>query len=147
MRQFRHRRTFREKLADEHGLYKTIGWTYDTHALRKDALSEDAFMEDVRQTMAWHETITLEQLEHDDFDLLIAAWTATDRVAHMFWRFLDPKHPMYDAEKAKKYGDAVAETYRAMDAIVGKAAAKLGPDDLFIVLSDHGSALFDGDSI
>ena len=30
-------------------------------------------------------------------DLLVSVFTQTDRVAHMFYRFLDPTHPRYDA--------------------------------------------------
>jgi predicted AlkP superfamily phosphohydrolase/phosphomutase len=72
------------------------------------------------------------------FDLLIAAWTATDRVSHMFWRFRDPKHPLYTEDGAKKYGHAVEDTYVKMDEIVGKTMAKLAPNDLLMVMSDHG---------
>ena len=63
-----------------------------------------------------------------------------DRVAHVFWRFRDPEHPAYDAALAAKYGDAVEKSYETMDAIVGDAAKALSPNDVLIVLSDHGFA-------
>jgi predicted AlkP superfamily phosphohydrolase/phosphomutase len=126
------------ELADRYGLYKTIGWIYDTHALRQDALTEDLFLDDVDKTMAWRETLTLDEIDRGKFNLLLSAWTATDRVAHLFWRFRDPKHPAYTKEGAAKYGRAVEDTYIKMDEIVGKAMDKLEPDDLLIVMSDHG---------
>jgi len=126
------------ELADRYGLYKTIGWIYDTHALRQDALTEDLFLDDVRKTMAWRETLTLDEIDRGQFNLLLSAWTATDRVAHLFWRFRDPKHPAYTEEGAAKYGRAVEDTYIKMDEIVGKAMEKLQPEDLLIVMSDHG---------
>jgi len=126
------------KLADRYGLFKTIGWSYDTKALQQDDMTDDMFLDDVRRTMAWHEMLMLDEMDLGSFDMLIAAWTATDRVAHMFWRFRDPKHPLYTEEGAKKYGRAVEDTYVKMDEIVGKAMAKLGPNDLLIVMSDHG---------
>ena len=126
------------ELADRYGLYKTIGWIYDTHALRQDALTEDLFLDDVRKTMAWRETLTLDEIDRGKFNLLLSAWTGTDRVAHLFWRFRDPKHPAYTEDGAVKYGRAVEETYIKMDRIVGKAMDKLAPDDLLIVMSDHG---------
>jgi predicted AlkP superfamily phosphohydrolase/phosphomutase len=126
------------KLADRYGLFKTIGWTYDTKALQQNDMTDDMFMEDVRRTMSWHEMLMLDELDLGNFDLFVAAWTATDRVAHMFWRYRDPQHPLYTEEGAKKFGRAVEETYAKMDEIVGKAMAKLGPNDLLIVISDHG---------
>ena len=126
------------ELADRYGLYKTIGWIYDTHALRQDALLEDTFLDDTKQTMAFRERVALDELDRGEFDMLVAAWTATDRVAHLFWRFRDPKHPLYTEEGAKKYGRAVEDTYIRMDEIVGKVMERLNDTDLLMVMSDHG---------
>jgi len=65
-------------------------------------------------------------------------FTQTDRVAHMFYRLLDPSHPLYDAALAARFGDAVLHVYQRMDGIVGEVRAKLGPDVPLIVMSDHG---------
>jgi predicted AlkP superfamily phosphohydrolase/phosphomutase len=126
------------ELADRYGFYKTIGWIYDTHALRQDALLEDPFLEDTEQTMAFRERVALDELDRGEFDMLVAAWTATDRVAHLFWRFRDPKHPLYTEEGAKKYGRAVENTYIRMDEIVGKVMERLEENDLLMIMSDHG---------
>ncbi len=126
------------ELKDRYGFFKTIGWIYDTHALRQDALSEDIFLDDVRATMAWREELVLDELDRGEFDLLVGAWTGPDRVSHLFWRFRDPGHPLYTEEGAEKYGDAVEETYRRMDETIGKVVERLKEDDLLMVLSDHG---------
>jgi predicted AlkP superfamily phosphohydrolase/phosphomutase len=63
-----------------------------------------------------------------------------DRVSHVFWRFRDPEHPAYDAKLAARYGDAVEKSYEVMDDIVGETARTLRPEDVLIVLSDHGFA-------
>ncbi len=126
------------ELADRYGLYKTIGWAYDTKALERDDLTEPLFLEDVRNTMTWRETLMLDELDRGQFDLLAAGWTGTDRVGHMFWRFRDTKHPLYTEEGARKYGRALEDTYVKMDEIVGKAMAKLDEGDLLMVMSDHG---------
>ena len=60
----------------------------------------------------------LERFAHDDWDLLVWVSTATDRVAHMFYRLTDPGHPRYDAALAKQYGDAIEKEYERMDATV-----------------------------
>lgn len=131
-------KSYSADLADRYGLYKTVGWAYDTHALRQDAMTEDVFLDDVERTMSWRETLTLEEMDRENWDLLIAVWTATDRVGHMFWRFRDPLHPLYTDEGAKKYGRALENTYKKMDTIVGKVTARLRDNDLLIVMSDHG---------
>ena len=139
---FTHPKEYSGELADRYGLYKTIGWAFDTHALRYDALPEDAFLEDAHRTMQWREQLTLDELDRGEFDMLISAWTATDRVGHMFWRFRDPEHPLYTVEGAEKYGRALEDTYVKMDEIVAKVKAKLSPDDLLVVMSDHGFGTF-----
>jgi predicted AlkP superfamily phosphohydrolase/phosphomutase len=45
---------------------------------------------------------------------------------------------MYDAALAAKHGDAIERVYRRADDLVGRIQAKLPPDALFIVMSDHG---------
>jgi predicted AlkP superfamily phosphohydrolase/phosphomutase len=77
-------------------------------------------------------------MKTDDWDLFVAAIETTDRVSHMMWRLIDPLHPMYDAALAAKHGDAIERVYRRADDLVGRIQAKLPPDALFIVMSDHG---------
>ncbi|MCL4219454.1 MAG: alkaline phosphatase family protein, partial [Candidatus Hydrogenedentes bacterium] len=129
---------YTKELKDRYGLYKTIGWAYDTHALRQDGLTEDAFLGDVAYTMGWREKLTLDEIERGNFDLLVSVWTATDRVGHMFWRFRDPKHPLYDPVGAEKYGKALENCYKRCDEIVGNVMAKLEDTDTLMILSDHG---------
>ena len=106
--------------------------------MSQDALSDDAFLAEAKTNDEWLRALTLEELKRTDSRLLVSVWTSTDRVAHMFWRFRDPKHALYTAEGAKKYGRAVEDTYKRMDEIVGAVRKELAPDDLLMVLSDHG---------
>jgi len=129
---------YSSELAGRYGLFKTIGWTCDTKALEKDDMTEDMFLDDAKQTMAWYERLTLDEIERGNFDLLAAGWTEPDRVSHMFWRFRDPKHPLYTEAGAKQYGRVVEDTYIAMDRIVGEVTQRLKPGDLLMILSDHG---------
>jgi predicted AlkP superfamily phosphohydrolase/phosphomutase len=129
---------FTEVVAERFGLFKTVGWSFDTHALRQGDLDEDAFLKDVEQTMAWHEKLTLDELDRGATDLFISAWTATDRVGHMFWRFRDPKHPLYDGNAPERHAKALEMTYKKADEITGKVMARLKEGDTLFVLSDHG---------
>lgn len=139
---FSHPEEYTRELAERYGLFKTLGWAHETHALRENELTEKGFLEDSFRTMDWRAMLTLDELERDDFDVLISVWTATDRIGHMFWRYRDPEHPLYDAEEAEVYGEALEQSYEKMDEIVGKVLPKLRENDLLLIMSDHGFETF-----
>jgi len=126
------------ELADRYGLYKTIGWEFDTKALQQGDMTEEMFLEDAHRTLEWTQRLTLDEIDAGNFDLLVAATTSTDRIGHMFWGYRDPKHPLYTPELAKKYGSAVDDIYKKMDTFVGEVMQRLQPEDLLIIMSDHG---------
>ena len=82
--------------------------------------------------------IILQSLEDNNWDLFVTAIETTDRISHMMWRLTEAGHPMYDAALAAQYGDAIERIYRRADAFVGTLRARVPPDALFIVMSDHG---------
>ncbi|HQR44915.1 MAG TPA: alkaline phosphatase family protein [Thermoanaerobaculia bacterium] len=127
-----------KKLAKTYGLYKTMGWQIDTWSMSEETLDEASFLEDVDFTQVQFRKMMEGFLAEKDLDLFVQIYEFPDRVAHCFWRFLDPKHPAYDAAKAARWAPAIETTYRQMDEIVGAARKRLGPDDLLLVVSDHG---------
>jgi predicted AlkP superfamily phosphohydrolase/phosphomutase len=129
---------YADQLAERLGLYKTVGWSEDTSALNAERVDEQAFLDDLNHTIDEVRASTLAELDRPDWRLLISVFTQTDRVAHMFYRLIDPKHPRYDAALAARFGDAIEQVYRRMDAIVGEVVDRLGPETTLIVLSDHG---------
>ena len=130
---------FARVLVARFGRYKTMGWAIDTWSVQSGTLKEEAFLEDVKAT-ADQERRMLAALLQDRERLLVHYFEFPDRVGHVFWRLRDPQHPAYDAALAARYGDAVEKSYETMDAIVGETAKALAPDDVLIVLSDHGFA-------
>jgi predicted AlkP superfamily phosphohydrolase/phosphomutase len=130
---------FAKDLVARFGRYKTMGWGIDTWSIQSATLSEEAFLEDVRQTSA-EERRMLAGLLAGPEKLLFHYFEFPDRVGHVFWRLRDREHPAYDAKLAEKYGDVIEKSYRTMDDIVGETAKALKPDDVLIVLSDHGFA-------
>ncbi len=120
------------------GLYKTCGWDHDTSALNDGAIDEGEFLREMNTVETQRRAMLMKALAGKDWNMLVWVSTATDRVAHMFYRLIDPGHPMYDAALAKKYGDAIEHEYERMDATVGKVVAQLRPDDTLLIISDHG---------
>lgn len=130
------------ELAEKHGLYKTIGWQIDTWAISEGFATEKIFWDDMEWTVAQSRKIFHGLLERDD-DLIVQCFEFPDRVGHVFWRIVDPKHPAYDAKLAAEWGDALLKSYQLMDAIVGDAmAAAEKKNALLLVASDHGFASF-----
>ncbi len=125
-------------LAQALGPYKTVGWSEDTSALNSERIDEQSFLDDLDRTMDEVRASTLRELDRKDWGLLVSVFTQTDRVAHMFYRLLDPSHPLYDAALAARFGDAVLKVYQRMDGIVGEVRDKLGPDVPLVIISDHG---------
>jgi predicted AlkP superfamily phosphohydrolase/phosphomutase len=127
-------------LAKAYGLYKTMGWQIDTWSMSEETIDEKTFLEDVDATVVTFRKMMNGFLDEKDVDLFVQIYEFTDRVGHCFWRFLDTGHPAYDAVKAARWAPAVEKSYETMDSIVGDAMARLGKDDILIVLSDHGFA-------
>jgi predicted AlkP superfamily phosphohydrolase/phosphomutase len=133
---------YADVLRKRFGLFKTIGWPEDTWSLPSGVGDEDLFLEDMKFTRDKDEEILSGLLGDHRDDLYIQVFYFTDRIGHLFWRFLDPTHPAYDAVLAAKYAPEVLKAYQAMDGLVGKARALAGPDALFLVASDHGFSSF-----
>lgn len=135
--------SFAPDLAKRIGLYRTIGWAESMDkSLQELRTDEASFLYDADKAFDDREKLIFERLKQDDWDLFVAAIETTDRVSHMFFRLIDPKHPMYDKELAARYGDAIEKIYRRADDLVGKLLAQLPKDVKFIVMSDHGFHTF-----
>ncbi|HXH38034.1 MAG TPA: alkaline phosphatase family protein, partial [Thermoanaerobaculia bacterium] len=130
------------QLARDYGLYKTLGWQIDTWAISEGFADEQMFWDDMTFTVAQDRKMFDAFLGGDD-ELMVQCFEFPDRVGHVFWRLMDPKHPAYDAALHAKWGDALLRSYQLMDAIVGDAmAAAEKKHAALIVLSDHGFASF-----
>jgi len=119
--------------------YKTMGWALDTWSVGNGLMDEQHFLEDVELTVDRYEKLMIDLLGDNDSDLFVQVFSFTDRIGHVLWRFWDEGHPLYDPEKGPIYREAVLDSYRRMDALVGKAMDLVDLDEtLFLVCSDHG---------
>jgi predicted AlkP superfamily phosphohydrolase/phosphomutase len=130
---------FSAELADKVGVYRTLGWAESSDKpLNEGRLDEAAFLYDSERAFDDREKLIFENLKRDDWDLFVAAVETTDRVSHMMWRLIDPKHPGYDEELAARYGSSIENVYRRADDLVGRLRQQLPRDVVFMVMSDHG---------
>jgi predicted AlkP superfamily phosphohydrolase/phosphomutase len=102
---------------------------------------------DRRRDQVLHEFLDIETLRTQtlqylskrypaDFRMLV--YSATDQVQHHFWQYMDPKHDKYDAEGAKRYGNAIRDTYIHLDRLIAKVLEDNGDDTIVMLMSDHG---------
>ena len=132
---------YASQLAERIGLYHTIGMPEETWSLNEERISDRAWLEMVKTVLAEREAMLFDTLEQADSELVAAVFVQTDRVSHMFWRGLDPQHPLHDPSD-EVAGSAIKWIYGEADRILGRAMAAMEPDDRLIVLSDHGFASF-----
>ncbi|MEW6321671.1 MAG: alkaline phosphatase family protein [Acidobacteriota bacterium] len=130
--------SFAADLYERLGPYRTLGWPEATWPLNEERIDEQLFMEDLDRAFEDRAETILSRVDARTWNLLVGVIETTDRVQHMMWRLIDPGHPMYDAELARKYGTAIERVYRRADAFVGEVVARLEPGTAVMVVSDHG---------
>ncbi|HYQ96108.1 MAG TPA: alkaline phosphatase family protein, partial [Candidatus Eisenbacteria bacterium] len=131
------------QLARKLGLYKTLGWPEDTWALNEEKIDEEVFLEDLNYSFDRQRALVLDALRSMNPDLFVTVFQSTDKVQHMFWRLIDPQHPMYNRRLAARYGDAIDRVYMRADSLVGTLLQRCGDGrTTLLVCSDHGFASF-----
>ena len=125
-------------LAHATGRFYTQGMPEDTKSLKTGVLTADEFLAQAR--IAGEENLRQYKFVLDGFTggLLFYYFGNGDQVSHMMWRARDPQHPAYDPAHDKAHEKVVEELYTGFDAVVAETMARLGPDDVLVVMSDHG---------
>src|SRR5262249_54368695 len=129
-------------LANAVGLYATRGMPFDTQAVSDGVLADDDFLEQVRLVTAESEKMLFHELARFRSGLLFAYFEGSDVVQHMYWRGIDPQHPLHDDPETQRHRDAIPRMYEQYDNILGRARAALGPGGQVVVMSDHGFGPF-----
>jgi predicted AlkP superfamily phosphohydrolase/phosphomutase len=130
--------SFSGDLFKELGYYRTLGWAEATWPLNEGRMDEQTFMDDLEKAFDDRAHVILSRLAARNWDVLVGVIESTDRVQHMMWRLMDPKHPMYDAALAARYGGAVQQVYQRADRFVGEVMQRVEPGTQILIVSDHG---------
>jgi predicted AlkP superfamily phosphohydrolase/phosphomutase len=131
-----------QQLAEAVGPYATLGIAEDANALNDEIIGEKAFLSGCDLLMAERENIFFHELSRFHQGILACVFDTTDRVQHMFWRYLDGEHPRHDPQEVQEYAAVVPRVYQRMDRVLGKVSERLADDTLLIVCSDHGFTSF-----
>jgi len=125
-------------LSKTQGRFNTLGLSEDTWALNERVTDEEAFL---KQTYSIHE-----ERERQFFDALektrrgcvVCVFDITDRMQHMFFRYLEDDHPANPGKDTTVHRDAIRDLYTKMDDLVGRVMKSVRKDTMLVVMSDHG---------
>jgi len=124
------------------GPYATLGLAEDTWALNEEVLDDNAFLAQAYGNHEDREKMLFDALEKTPKGLCACVFDTTDRVQHMFWRYLDDDHPAARNVPRDKRPQVIQELYKRVDALIGKVMRQIDDDTLLLIVSDHGFKSF-----
>ncbi len=129
-------------LAKKIGPYSTLGLAEDTWALNEDVTDDATFLQQSYDIDKEREEMFFAALDRLNKGSLVCVFDGTDRIQHMFWRYMEEGHPAAEGRDPGEHADAIEDLYRHNDALLGRTMKKLRKGDLLFVLSDHGFTSF-----
>ncbi len=130
-------------LAKKHGSFATLGLAEDTWALNERVIDEQAFYDQAMLICDEREKMFLDAIKRTKKGFVTTVFDTTDRIQHMFYRYLDPTHPANEGKESTQHKDAIAHVYEHMDAMLGRIWDEvMKPDTTFMIISDHGFTNF-----
>ena len=126
-------------LAKRQGPYATLGLAEDTWGLSEEVLEDQHFLQQCSSIDVEREQMFFDGLEKVPEGFCVCVFDGTDRMQHMFWRYLDPSHPARPPQVPAAFATAIEDLYERMDALVGRTMERCDDDEtLLLVMSDHG---------
>lgn len=133
---------YSRELADNVGLYHTLGMPLDTWAVNEKRLSEKELLSEAEEIFKEKSAILDFELRRFKKGVFFFYFGLPDTVQHMFWRYRDPGHPLYQKDPILEYRHAIEDCYKKMDEVLAGVMQKIGEEDTLIVMSDHGFSTF-----
>src|SRR5439155_706073 len=124
------------------GPYATLGLAEDTWALNEEVLDDQAFLAQCYSNHDDRERMLFDALEKTRQGLCACVFDTTDRVQHMFWRYLEEDHPAARGIPREQRPKVIEDLYRRMDALIGRVMKQIDGKTLLLVVSDHGFKSF-----
>jgi predicted AlkP superfamily phosphohydrolase/phosphomutase len=114
------------------------GYVLDVHANYEQDWRDDALAHRALASIKQRYTVLDRLLQEDPVELLFTVQEAPDRIQHVYYRYMDPRDPLYDTEQGRKMRDAVLECFAEIDRIIGLLEDWASTDGGIQVVSDHG---------
>jgi len=130
--------TYAVYFAKKFGPFATLGLAEDTWALNERAIDEDVFLKQAWLIHEERERMFFDALEKTRNGVVATVFDATDRIQHMFMRYLDPEHPANRDKDREKHKNAIEDLYVRMDDLLKRTLEKCDDKTVLMVISDHG---------
>ena len=117
------------------GPFATVGLAEDTWALNEGVIDEDAFLKQADDIKQERERMMFSALDRTRRGVVACVFDTTDRVQHMFYRYLDNR-------SEGRHSHVIETMYRDMDRLTGDVMRYVDQDTALFVLSDHGFCSF-----
>ncbi len=134
--------TYSIYLAKLFGPYATLGLAEDTWALNEEVLDDSAFLSQCYGNHDDRERMFFDALEKTPQGLCACVFDTTDRVQHMFWRYLEDGHPAAKDVPRDQRPQVIQDLYSRMDNLIGRVMKQIDDQTLLLVISDHGFKSF-----
>jgi len=122
-----------ESLAGE---LRELDYRLDVEA-QKAAESMPDFIRDLEETLEARIAAYQQLWKKEDWDTFMLVFTGTDRLMHFLWDACE--------DKSHKYHGSFLQHFTRIDQAIGEIAGKLSPDDVLVMLSDHGFERLDSE--
>lgn len=131
-------------LAKMLGSYATLGLAEDTWALNERVVDEETFLKQAWLIFEERKKMLWDVLSKTKRGFVTVVFDTTDRISHMFYRYLDPGHPANAGKDVELHKDVMRDLYARMDEFLGEIRERLARDrdTVLMVISDHGFCNF-----
>ena len=130
---FTYPRELRERLRRRYGDYMV----HPTEVYARGQM--DRMLAELHFELEQRTEVLLDLLKEQTPDFGMIVYNGTDKIQHALWHCLDPRHPFYNADEAKRYGPAVRTYFEAVDRTLSRLLEALDEDVYVMLMSDHGA--------
>jgi len=137
-----HPKGYSKEIAEHLGLFHTQGMPIDTWSVNELRMNEEQMIQETDEIFKEKKALLDYELARFHKGVLFSYFGMLDTIQHMFWRAIDPAHPLYNQDISKKYKNIIDDWYKKFDTLLGDVLNKIDKDTTLIVLSDHGFNTF-----
>jgi predicted AlkP superfamily phosphohydrolase/phosphomutase len=124
------------------GRYATLGLAEDTWALNEGILDEKDFLNQCYLNHEEREKMLFNELGKVKRGVCVCVFDITDRMQHMFWRYIDGGHPANRDQDDEAYKYVIEDLYKRMDGLIGRVLDRIDDQSILMIVSDHGFKSF-----
>jgi predicted AlkP superfamily phosphohydrolase/phosphomutase len=120
------------------GPYANLGLAEDTWVLNERLLTDGEFLKETDLIHQEREKMFFDALQKTKQGCVVCVFDDTDRIQHMFYRYLVKDHPALRDDDPVEHRDAIFKLYKWSDDLLARTLKKLKKGDALVVMSDHG---------